>query len=79
MSAVEAINSYTADVEYQLSGVLSTPLSTHQTADFVVLDTDLRNASAIEIRQAKVLATYKNANKIYDAAQSSNYVGVPLD
>jgi predicted amidohydrolase YtcJ len=72
ISAEEAINSYTADVEYQLSGVLSTPLSTNQTADFIVLDTDLRNASAIEIRQAKVLATYKNAYKIYDAAQSLN-------
>jgi predicted amidohydrolase YtcJ len=72
ISAEEAINSYTANVEYQLSGVFSTPLSTHQTADFVVLDTDLRNASAFEIRQAKVLATYKNANKIYDAAQSAN-------
>jgi predicted amidohydrolase YtcJ len=72
ISAEEAINSYTANVEYQVSGVFSTPLSTHQTADFVVLDTDLRNASAFEIRQAKVLATYKNANKIYDAAQSAN-------
>lgn len=62
VTASEALASYTSNVSYQLGGVETfTPDSS---ADFVVCDTDLLNASDRKYRAAKVLATYKGGLRI---------------
>jgi len=65
MKKSEALASYSSMVQYQLTGQNSHPLAVSEPADFVVLDTDISLARALEIRKTAVLGTYKAGKRIY--------------
>jgi predicted amidohydrolase YtcJ len=59
ITAVEAFESYSSAVSYQLTGKKSVPLSLGQPCDFILLDKNPIDISKGELRELKVLATFK--------------------
>jgi predicted amidohydrolase YtcJ len=59
ITAVEAFESYSSAVSYQLTGKKSVPLSVGQPCDFILLDKNPIDISKGELRELKVLATFK--------------------
>jgi predicted amidohydrolase YtcJ len=65
ITVAEAISCYTSAVNAQLSGKTFDPLETGKPCDFIVLDRNPFETKPQEIRNIKVLATYKLGKKIY--------------
>jgi predicted amidohydrolase YtcJ len=60
----EAFASYSSAVSYQLTGKKSVPLSVGQPCDFIVLDRNPLEISSSELRELKVLATFKSGKNL---------------
>jgi predicted amidohydrolase YtcJ len=65
ISVAEAFDCYSTKVRFQLTGRHSNPLETGEPCDFLVLDRNPLETNAQELRNIKVLATYKLGKKIY--------------
>lgn len=64
LSVAEAFASYSSSVVYQLTGKKIQPLSPGESCDFIVLDQNPLEVSAYNLRNIKVLATFKAGQKI---------------
>jgi predicted amidohydrolase YtcJ len=64
-SVAEAFSCYSSQVSFQLTGKFTSSLSVGEPCDFVVLDANPLEIAAREIRNIKVLATYKLSEKIF--------------
>jgi predicted amidohydrolase YtcJ len=65
ISVAEAFSCYSSQVSFQLTGKFTSSLSVGEPCDFVVLDANPLEIAAEEIRNIKVLATYKLSEKIF--------------
>jgi predicted amidohydrolase YtcJ len=61
----EGMESYSSSVTFQLTGIDTVPLDSGQPCDFIVLDRNPLETPAHELRDIKVLATYKRGEKIF--------------
>ena len=64
IQVAEAFNSYSEAVILQLTGEKKVPLSPGESCDFIVLDQNPLEISPSELRNIKVLATFKAGQKI---------------
>ena len=64
IQVAEAFDCYSQAVIFQLSGERKLPLSTGESCDFIVLDRNPLETDPSDLRNIKVLATYKTAQKI---------------
>jgi predicted amidohydrolase YtcJ len=64
MTVAEAFDSYSRQVSYQLTGNINDALSSGEPCDFVVLDKNPMVADTLDLRNIKVLATFKDGRKI---------------
>ena len=64
LSVAEAFASYSSSVNYQLTGQKTQPLSVGESCDFIVLDQNPFEVSAQNLRNIKVLTTFKAGKKI---------------
>jgi len=68
ISTIEALNCYTYLAAYSgREEKAKGTIEAGKLADFVVVDRDLSTASAEELRNTTVLATYLGGRKIYEA------------
>jgi predicted amidohydrolase YtcJ len=65
INLAEAFSCYSGAVSFQLTGKAIHPLETGQPCDFIVLDRNPFETKTQEIRDIKVLATYKLGKKIH--------------
>jgi predicted amidohydrolase YtcJ len=65
ISFAEAITSYSSSVSFQLTGKTLVPLEIGQPCDFIVLDKNPFGAPSQQLREIRVLATYKLAQRIF--------------
>lgn len=65
ITIAEAFGCYTEAVSFQLGGQQVDPLGNGQPCDFVVLDRNPFETPVQELREIKVLATYKRGKKIF--------------
>ena len=64
ITADEAFASYSSSVTDQLTGKKSVPLSVGQPCDFILLDKNPLEISSSELRELKVLATFKSGKDL---------------
>ena len=64
ISTAEAFESYSTSVIFQLTGNNVTPLGVGEPCDFIVLDRNPFDVRAEQLRDLKVLTTYKSGKKI---------------
>lgn len=64
LTVAEAFASYSSSVIYQLTGKMAQPLSSGESCDFILLDKNPLEVSAQNLRNIKVLATFKAGQKI---------------
>jgi predicted amidohydrolase YtcJ len=64
IQVLEALDSYSAAVTFQLTGEKKVPLSAGETCDFIVLDQNPLETAPSDLRNIKVLATFKAGQKI---------------
>jgi predicted amidohydrolase YtcJ len=64
LSVAEAFASYSSSVIYQLTGQKTQPLSVGESCDFIVLNQNPFEVSAQNLRNIKVLTTFKAGKKI---------------
>jgi predicted amidohydrolase YtcJ len=64
MTAAEAFSSYSASVVFQLTGRNTIPLAVGESCDFIVCEKNPFEEDSLNLREIKVLATYKASQKI---------------
>jgi predicted amidohydrolase YtcJ len=64
IQVLEALDSYSAAVTFQLTGEEKMPLSAGETCDFIVLNQNPLETAPSDLRNIKVLATFKAGQKI---------------
>jgi predicted amidohydrolase YtcJ len=64
VTVAEAFDSYSRQVSYQLTGNINDALNSGEPCDFVILDKNPMFADTVDLRNIKVLATYKDGHKI---------------
>lgn len=65
LTPAESIACYSQNVSFQITGLNQSPLQPGSAADFIILDTNLLEATAPQISCAKVLSTYKYGRDIF--------------
>ena len=64
IQVAEAFQSYSEAVIFQLTGDKKVPLSDGEPCDFIVLDQNPLETASSDLRNIKVLATFKSGKKI---------------
>jgi predicted amidohydrolase YtcJ len=64
LKVADAFDSYSAAVSFQLTGEKKLPLGVGESCDFIVLDKNPLETAPSDLRNIKVLATFKAGQKI---------------